>query len=129
MIRRIYLWRPLSIYHPRLLRTDGRLCVRWLLDNRCSLFSKAYKMHSPTFLNLCNSLKSRGLLKKTKFVCIEEQVVIFPGTVGQNKHYYVTQWYFCCSVWTLLFKHGFKCHLLIRSWLFIISIFKYSQKN
>lgn len=64
---------------PYLLQIDERGYIRWLLSNPPEPFHQIYKMHVCTFLNLCNILKDRRLLKDTKLVSVEEQLVIFLG--------------------------------------------------
>eukprot|EP00268_Persea_americana_P010511 TRINITY_DN14278_c0_g1_i3.p1 TRINITY_DN14278_c0_g1~~TRINITY_DN14278_c0_g1_i3.p1 ORF type:complete len:122 (+),score=4.78 TRINITY_DN14278_c0_g1_i3:2296-2661(+) len=43
-----------------------------------------FRMEKHVFQNLCQALKSRSLLKDSKFVPVEEQVAIFLMTIGHS---------------------------------------------
>ena len=47
-------------------------------------FRQLYRMYPSVFRKLCNIIREKTLLQDTRFICVEEMLVLFLLVVGQN---------------------------------------------
>ena len=64
-------------------------------------FRQIYRMYHNVFLKICNIIRERKPLQDTRFICIEEMLVVFLLTVGQNFKYYLVHKTFGQSHFTI----------------------------
>ena len=81
-----------NMYRPRLQHpltrqpktTSEYDYIHKILNEDPMHFRQLYRMYPSVFRKLCNIIREKTLLQDTRFICVEEMLVLFLLVVGQN---------------------------------------------